>query len=110
MTYHDDAPVLISESTKYIVLFKIPNNKNLSEEYFKKELSSNGTVKINIPTTKSDDSGFTLRVGTIADNKNIMNKTVFYACFFIYRRSIWMKNLTLDIFIRKEYPNQRHSR
>lgn len=62
VTYQDDKPVLVNEATKEIVISKIPNNKNLTETYSKHELSMNGTIQFNVPTTKQDESGFTLRV------------------------------------------------
>lgn len=62
VTYQDDKPVQVNEANKEIVISKIPNNRNLSETYTKHELASNGTVLLNIPTTKTDESGFILKV------------------------------------------------
>lgn len=54
--------MLVTESTRNIVVFKVPNNKTLTEEFFKQQLSSNGILKISIPTSKADDGGFTVKV------------------------------------------------
>lgn len=65
VTYQDNKPVMVNEATKSIVILKVPNNQNLSETIYKFELSSNGTILATIPTSRLDESGFTLRVSLI---------------------------------------------
>lgn len=62
VTYQNDKPVKVNDANKEIVIFKQPNNKNLSETYWKHELANNGTVLVSIPTSKKDESGFILKV------------------------------------------------
>lgn len=61
VTYQDDKPVT-NEKQRDIFIIKVPNNRNLSETNFKYQLAENGTVQLNIPTSKKDESGFTLMV------------------------------------------------
>lgn len=65
VTYQDKKPVMVNEATKEIMFVKVPNNQNLSETFFKRELSANGTVQTDIPTSEIDNSGFILRVSLI---------------------------------------------
>lgn len=63
VTYQDNKPVVVdNDATKSIVLIKVPNNQNLSETFFKCDLEANGTAQTTIPTSKVDESGFTVRV------------------------------------------------
>lgn len=62
---HDDSLVPVNENTKEIVLVKTPNSsgsENVTETYHKFELTENGTVAIQIPTSNRDKTGFTLKV------------------------------------------------
>lgn len=62
VTYQDDKPIQVNDANKEIVIWKIPNNKNLNQTYTKYELANNGTVLLSIPTSKKDESGFILKV------------------------------------------------
>lgn len=62
VTYQNDKPVNVNDANKEIVISKIPNSKNLSETYTKHELTNNGTALVSIPTSKTDESGFVLKV------------------------------------------------
>lgn len=68
VTYHDDKPVAVTDATKHIVLFQIPNNRDLSESFTKQELSPNATAKFIVKTSKKDESGFILKVGHMRPN------------------------------------------
>lgn len=79
VTYQNDRPVQVNDVNKEIVISKIPNNKNLSETYTKYELAMNGTVLVNIATSKKDESGFILKVQAKLLTE-ISNENVIYCC------------------------------
>lgn len=68
VTHHDDKPVAVTDATKHIVLFQIPNNRDLSESLTKQELSPNATATFIVKTSNKDESGFILKVGHMRPN------------------------------------------
>lgn len=66
ITYQDGKPVVVNEANRDVVIVKVPNSQSVAETFFKHPLTPNGTVEAIIPTSRLDESGFTLRVSFIA--------------------------------------------
>lgn len=83
VTYQDNKPVMVNEATKSVVILKVPNNQNLSETLFKYELTPNGTIQATIPTSRIDESGFTLRVSLIVPDQTIRFSLHYFLVSFL---------------------------
>lgn len=106
ITYQDDKPVTGENIPREVFVLKIPNNRNLTESNAKYELFENGTVEFYMPTTKKDESGFTLKVKFDLKFCCCCKHVNRYTCLvsFYLRQNTMVKSQKLVIFIHAHKP------